>query len=102
MPNAEPPLDCTVRRAVAAAVRTDDGVIHFFPAPCRHHHTIHALHRARSAEAESGLIVARGEQGFVMSDGTFAGREEAGRCAIAAGQINELAHPPRLYSEDLW
>lgn len=85
------------RRAIAAAVRTDDGLVHFFPPPCRHHHTIHALHRDNN-----GLIVARGEQGFVMSDGTFADREEAGQCAIAAGQIKELAHPPRLYSEDLW
>jgi hypothetical protein len=37
-----------------------------------------------------------------MSDGTFAGREEAGKVAILAGQIKELAHPPKLYSEDLW
>jgi hypothetical protein len=37
-----------------------------------------------------------------MSDGTFAGREEAGRCAIEGGRIKELAHPPELYSEDLW
>lgn len=96
------PLDILVRRAVAAAVRTDDGLVHFFPAPCRHHHTVHALHRTRSAADENGLIVARGEQGFVMSDGTFADREEAGRCAIAAGQIKGLSHPPRLYSEDLW
>lgn len=92
----------TTRKAVAAAVRTDDGLVHFFPAPCRHHHTVHALHRARNADDEAGLIVARGEQGFVMSDGTFANREEAGQCAISAGQITELQHPPRLFSEDLW
>ena len=89
------------RKAVAAAVRTEDGCIHFFPAPCRHHHTVHALHRPQNG-VENDLIIAQGEQGFVMSDGTFADREEAGRCAIASGQIKELAHPPRLFSEDLW
>ena len=91
----------TKRKVVAAAVRTEDGLVHFFPPPCRHHNTVHALNRYTGSAAD-GLIVARGEQGFVMSDGTFAGREEAGRCAIEAGQIKELAHPPKLYSEDLW
>ena len=79
------------RQAIAAAVKTDDGVIHFMPPPHRHHHTVHALHRA---SADDGLIVARGEQGFVMSDGTFAGRTEAAKAAIEAGQITALAHPP--------
>lgn len=87
------------RKAIAAAVKTDDGVIHFMPPPHRHHHTVHALHRASTGE---GLIVARGDQGFVMSDGTFAGRIEAAKAAIEAGQITVLAHPPNLYSEDLW
>lgn len=85
------------RRAIAAAVKTYDGLVHFMPPPYRHCHTVHALHWDNG-----GLIVAQGEQGFVMSDGTFADREEAGQCAIASGQIQELAHPPRLYSEDLW
>lgn len=87
----------TTRRAVAAAILTDDGVVHFMPRPNRHHHTVHALN-----EGGGYLIVARGEQGFVMSDGTFADREEAGRCAIEAGQIKALERPPKLYSEDLW
>ena len=88
----------TFRRwPVAAAVKSEDGLVHFMPPPCRHHHIIHMLHRDNG-----GLTVARGEQGFVMSDGTFADREEAGRCAIESGRIKALAHPPRLYSEDLW
>lgn len=40
--------------------------------------------------------------GFVLSDGSFADRLRAGQVAIAAGQIKALAHPPMLYSEDLW
>ena len=90
----------TTRKAVAAAVRTEDGLIHFMPPPHRHHHTVHAMHRADDSGMR--LIVARGEQGFVMSDGTFAGREEAGKAAIEAGQIKALRWPPKLYSEDLW
>lgn len=65
--------------------------------PAGHWHTLHALHK------DSGpLIVARGEQGFVMSDGTFAGREEAAKAALEAGQITALQWPPNLYTEDLW
>jgi hypothetical protein len=90
-----------MRKAVAAAVRTADGLVHFFPPPCRHHHTVHALNRVNNT-AENNLIVARGEQGFVMSDGTFADREEAGKCAIESGQIKALQWPPGLFSEDLW
>ena len=86
--------------AIAAAVMTDDGVIHFMPPPNRHHHTVHALHRGSSGG--EGLVVARGEQGFVMSDGTFASRHQAGIFAREAGQIAELKWPPLLYSEDLW
>jgi len=87
------------RKAIAAAVKTDDGVIHFLPPPHRHHHTVHALYYA--LHHDNG-VPARGEQGFVMSDGTFAGRIEAAQAAIDAGQINALAYPPNLYSEDLW
>ena len=87
-----------MKTAVAAAVKTSDGVIHFMPAPHRHHHTVHALNRNRT----SNIIHAEGQQGFVMSDGTFASREEAAQAALAAGQIKRLAHPPMLYSEDLW
>lgn len=86
---------------VAAAVKTDDGVIHFMPAPHRHHHTVHALN-AVNKPAESPIILATGNQGFVMSDGTFATREDAGRAAIKAGLIPALRWPPKLYSEDLW
>jgi len=86
-----------MRKAIAAAVKTDDGVVHFMPPPHRHHHTVHALNKH-----EGALIVAHGEQGFVMSDGTFACREEAGRCAVESGQIAAMRWPPRLFSEDLW
>lgn len=90
------------RKVLAAAVKTDDGVIHFMPKPNRHHHTVHALHYLMMNNSESKLIVARGEQGFVMEDGEFADRITAGKEALETGQITKLNHPPRLYSEDLW
>lgn len=92
------------RKAIAAAVRTADGVIHFLPAPNRHHHTVHALHRmtVRDELSPAAVVVAKGEQGFLMSDGTFANRIDAGKCAVSSGQIKKLTHPPELYSEDLW
>jgi hypothetical protein len=80
---------------VAAAVKTDDGVIHFLPAPHRHHHTLHALNASQT-------ISAKNVQGFVLSDGTFATREDAGRAAVQSGLITALRYPPKLYSEDLW
>lgn len=83
---------------VAAAVQTDDGVIHFMPRPHRHHHTVHALNKS-----DGPIIEARGVQGFVISDGTFADRVEAAAFAIAAGQLKKpMIAPPNLYSEDLW
>lgn len=90
----------TPLRVVAAAVMTADGVIHSMPPPARHHNIIHAMHMARMPEAT--FIEAHGEQGFLLSDGTFAGRVRAGLLAIAARQIAQLQYPPRLYSEDLW
>ena len=90
-------------KVVAAAVRSADGVIHFMPRPHRHHHTVHALHKMRETRIGDGaIIVARDEQGFVLSDGTFANRIDAAKLAIDSGQIPKLNHPPQLYSEDLW
>ena len=86
-------------KVIAAAVKTDDGVIHFLPQPHRHHHILHAVYCESS---NKGLAIDGWEQGFVMSDGTFAGRIEAAKAAIKAGQIVALQHPPKLYSEDLW
>jgi hypothetical protein len=80
-------------KVIAAAVRTTDGVIHSIPPPHRHHHIVHALFR---------LTQIRGEQGFLLSDGTFADRVTAAAVAIDQGQITKLPHPPNLYSEDLW
>lgn len=44
------------------------------------------------------------DQGFLLSDGSFAGRERALAIALAAGQLQPKTrgNVRRLYSEDLW
>jgi hypothetical protein len=66
------------------------------PAPNRHHHII----RKMASDGHPTPIV--GEQGFLLEDGTFVHRIPAGQIALKTGQIEALAHPPHLYSEDLW
>lgn len=81
---------------VAAAVRTDDGAIHFMPKPTRHHHTIHALSRMLGPSNQ------RGVEGFVTSNGIFVNRIEAMLIATANGQLLKPSSKEELYSEDLW
>ena len=84
------------RTVVAAAVRLVGGEVHSLPAPARHHHIIHAL-------AEQGRRQQGGDvQGFLLSNGQFADRCQAGQIACDGGQIDALKWPPSLYSEDLW
>jgi hypothetical protein len=84
-------------RVVAAAVQTSDGMIHVLPPPNRHHNIIHALGYA-------GIdLVGREEQGFLLSDGSFADRPQALVIARAAGQVlRETGAHIGLFSEDVW
>lgn len=81
----------------AAAIKIEAQVYHL-PRPARHHHVIHFL-------VEIGhKPPIRGEQGFLLSDGTFVGRITAAKVAVEAGQIkkSDLVAPPWLFSEDVW
>ena len=86
-------------RVVAAAIRTPDGVVHFLPAPARHHHVLQAASTSRDWVEE---------QGFVTNDGCFVDREAAMVIARKAGQLIRDESDPRryqgplLFSEDLW
>lgn len=97
-------VETTIVVPVAAAIRTADGLIHTLPAPHRHHHIIHAMHIAKGTGrvSPSDIVEARGEQGFLLSDGNFADRVVAGRLALKWGMVRKLQHPPNLYTEDLW
>lgn len=83
------------QRTILQAAIQQDGQIYTLPRPNRHHHIIHGPMTGiyqRSASV----------QGFLTSAGEFVNREEAARLVLKSGQIKELAHPPFLYSEDLW
>lgn len=87
-----------VRKIVAAAIFTPDREIVSLPAPARHHNIIrHIVDNMGYDSVGYGF-----EQGFIDNDGVFLRRKPAARIAKKAGQIEELAHPPNLYSEDLW
>lgn len=80
---------------VSAALRFR-GVIISMPRPARHGHIFEAW-------GEQGLGMA--EQGFLLSDGTFADRDTAWNVAKAAGQeINYGRNvvDGHLFSEGLW
>jgi len=93
-------------RVVAAAHRiqlTPEGtgdpravpVIISAPPPARHHN-LFAIH-------PDGPYPTGEDSGFLLSDGSFATREEAARIARASGQLTGLMHcEGKLFSEDLW
>jgi hypothetical protein len=84
----------TVERA---AIRMGDGRVWSLLPPNRHHHVIRMLVVLQYPTP------IRGDQGFVLSDGSFADRRRAREVAEAAGQLlprdGGLAE---LYSEDVW
>ena len=86
-------------KVVSAAVMANE-MVFSKPAPCRHHHVLNSMSIDFGLDAMKLGIPEN--QGFVLSDGTFAGRTRGAKVALAAGQIEKLNWPPYLYSEDLW
>jgi hypothetical protein len=89
-------------RVVRAAI-VSGGVLYSLPPPARHFHVMTHMQHAH------GFKYMRGEdQGFVLSDGTFADRKRAHRIAKARGQLIEFQGWVRdtdgrdLFSEDLF
>lgn len=83
---------------VAAAVRRN-GLIFTMPRPSRHAHILDLM----DAESVSGALGE--EQGFLLSDGTFANRAFAMSVARNSGQVPKVGgtfQESELFSEDLW
>ena len=81
-----------------AAIRLND-IVYSLDRPNRHHSIIAFL----VENGEKPPI--KGEQGFVLSDGSFSNRKDALQIAIASGQVvldNCKAPLIGLFSEDLW
>ncbi len=90
-------------RVVAAACRYGPLTLSM-PPPARHDTIMKAIH-VLGGEA----MVRLGDQGFLLSDGTFAQRKPALIIATEAGQLvknpeaqSSPISPPSLYSEDMW
>jgi hypothetical protein len=79
-------------KIIGPAIVLTNGMILSTSKPHRHHDLINLVNDAKSIK----------EQGFILSNGTFSNRKEAGAIAIANKQINKLNHPPNLFTEDLY
>lgn len=81
-----------------AAIKDDSGTVWSIPRPARHHNIISFMRNNFYKGPVSG-----NHQGFILSDGTFATREEALVVALAANQVkNDKIIGGTLTSEDMW
>lgn len=85
-------------RVVAAAILVD-GKIHWSRPPARHPDLLKVIQASGIKEPADGY-----EQGFLLSDGSYADRSRAWEVAEAAGQLlmRDRQRPGMLFSEDLW
>ncbi len=73
------------------------------PRPARHSDLIITMSEQFAEARPSGHFHASpDDQGFLLSDGSYATRERAAEVALAAGQASTLPYWPQLFSEDLW
>lgn len=78
--------DSTVIRVECVAIKIGD-VVYSLPRPNRHDALIMLL----IEQLGRGWLSGRHEQGFVLSDGSYANRQRAAQVAYAAGQIKDQA-----------
>lgn len=81
-----------------AAIRDHDGTVYSVPRPGRHHDVIKKMVQAGRP------IPIRGEQGFLLDDGSFVDRKTARVIADTNGQAGGRRDQglSELFSEDLW
>ena len=92
-----PSAPSSALEVMTAAVKDSTGRIHTLPRPNRHGDVKH--------DAETHGLAGPYEEGFVLSDGTFADRKQAEAVARKSGQLaGALVHPHLggLSSDDLW
>jgi hypothetical protein len=80
------------------AIRQKDGRIFSLPKPYRHHHVLKMM---RNLEEDCTELMGE-NQGFLNDKGKYLTRMVGAVYAIEREQIEELATPPFLFSEDLW
>lgn len=86
-------------RVVAVACRAGELVL-TLPAPARHHNVLRLMTELELFPASPK------DQGFLLSDGSYADRRRALKVATAAGQVFPRKpgqyNGPELFSEDVW
>jgi hypothetical protein len=80
-----------------AILEEGSNVVYSLPKPNRHSDVIKLM-----SEQEKTIKPIKGIQGFITSTDRFVDRVEAGKIALASGQIKKLLFSDKLYSEDLW
>lgn len=83
---------------VAAAIKHPDGTVYRLPPPNRHHNVIKHM-------VDQGIdtYYTIDDQGFVLSNGEYASREDAKVVAKRADQLLDRASSSKqLFSEDVW
>lgn len=84
-------------KVVAVAILAEDGTVFQMPPPYRHHNIIRMMSDQGRSKRDMW------DQGFVLSDGTYADRIEAKKIAVAANQLLERASKlNELFSECVW
>jgi len=82
---------------VGVAIKDRTGRVYQLPRPSRHHHVIKEMVKDGCATPITG------EQGFILSNGRFAGRIKAKFIAKKAGQLLDRASSrSELFSECVW
>lgn len=86
---------------VGVAIKLSSGVVLSLPRPYRHHNILKGYYDSIGIP-----LLYECEQGFLLSNGEFIGREAALELAQYSGQLiprtGNMYDGPELFSEDLW
>lgn len=90
-------------KLVGVAIIDEHGEMFHLDAPARHGDLMPYIYNNHITDwDEAKAWIAQASQGFITKDGRFVDRMTGGVLACTTKQISKLAHPPQLYSEDLW
>lgn len=90
-------------KLVGVAIIDEHGKMFHLSAPARHGDLMPFIYNNHITDwDEAKAWISQASQGFITADGRFVDRGTGAILARHTKQINKLANPPQLYSEDLW